>query len=296
MDFNQQTLNHLSEIITKGTAGVIVVPLNPTTDTLAAASSLYLGLTKLGKTVALASSSPIKSDLPATDKFQTNLNTVGNSLVVSFPYSDGAIDKVDYNIQGNFFNLIIAPRQGFPKLNPQQVKFNYAGGAVDFIIVVDAPNLNSLGTIYTDNPNQFQGKDIINIDRHLTNGEFGTTNLVDKTSSSTSELMYKILLSLGIELDKDVATNLYAGLAAATNNFTSYSVNANTFETAANLLKLGAVKRPMRTTPPLNRPVINQQPTVPQQPIGTVEQEPKVDESAPKDWLKPKIFRGGGLV
>lgn len=289
MNPNQQTVSKIIESISKSSSGIIVVPSNPSLDTLASATSLYLSLTKLGKTVSLVCSSPIKAQLTGADKFQNSLTTTGDNLVISFPYTDGAIDKVDYNIKDNAFNLIIAPRQGFPKLNPDQVKFRYAGGTIDFIITIDAPNLNALGQVYTDNQTVFQGREIINIDRHLTNGFFGSINFVNKSASSISELILKIIQSFNIQVDKDIASNLYSGLISATNNFNSYSVNADTFETASALLKLGAVKKPMNFVKP---------PSFSQKPIGAVEQEPtrKIDNQQNQDWLKPKIFKNGGLI
>lgn len=302
-------LSRLQEVLTKGTLGVIVLPTNPSADAVAAATSLYLGLTKMGKSVSLACSSEVSFDLIATDKIQSNLVTSGNSLVVSFPYTEGAIDKVDYNIQGNSFNLIISPRQGYSKLEPNQVKYTYTGGALDFVIVIDSPTLNSLGTIYTDNQSQFQGKDIINIDRHLTNAFFGTVNFVNKTASSVSELVLTILQTLHIELDKNMATNLYAGIAASTNNFTSYSVTADTFETIATLMRAGALKKTIKKPGLTQPPKFNASPSFApqrypskeQQPFdvaGTAEQEVTNEANNPsQDWLKPKIFKGsGGLV
>lgn len=322
-----QTINRVVDVIQKGSTGIIVLPQNPTVDAIAAATSLYLGLLKLGKTVNLVSTTIPQSDLVAADKIQSNLSVGGDNLIVSFPYSEGSIDKIDYNIQGEFFNLSITPRPGFPKLNPDQVSYSYAGGSFDFIITVDVPNLNSIGQIYTDNQTQFQGKNIINIDRHLTNGFFGTVNFVNKTSSSTSELIYKTLQALQVALDKDIATNLYAGIAAATNNFTAYSVNAETFESVAQLLKAGAVKKPQRTQGSNNSsPTPSQGPRMPQSfrppqssqdqsknqgnptsfeqksqgGIDTVEvgatAQTKEGVSTAQDWLKPKIFKGGGLV
>lgn len=321
------TLPKLVDIITKGSSGVVVLPSNPSPDAVAASTALYLALLKLGKNVTIISSTQVKSDLIAADKIQQTLSVGGDNLVVSFPYVDGAIDKIDYHIKGDRFNLVIAPRQGFAKLNPEQVSYSYSGGSFDFIIAVDLPNLQAVGSIYTDNQTQFQGKEIINIDRHLTNAFFGTVNFVNKTSSSTSELVFKVLKELQSEIDKDIATNLYAGIAAATNMFTSYSVNAETFETIAQLLKAGAVKKapqqPMQYKPqPLVQSNIPQQPTAPVvsgtttpppivstklggnerqqiQTITTVEaQESQSKEGAqsPQDWLKPNIFKGGGLV
>jgi hypothetical protein len=329
------TLPKLADIITKGSSGIIVLPTNPTPDALAGATSLYLGLLKMGKNISLVCSSPIKSDMVAADKIQQSLSVGGDNLVVSFPYTDGAIDKIDYHIQGEKFNLVITPRQGFPKLNPAQVAYSYTGGSFDFIITVDAPNLNSVGALYTENQAQFQGKEIINIDRHLTNAFFGTVNYINKTSSSTCELVYKVIQQLQCEMDKDMATNLYSGIATATNTFTSYSVNAETFETIAALLKAGASKK---TTPqPAARPQAFQapqvasfpQPTQPavqqqqqqqqQQPVSTPvfsvkqpgterqqvqsittvesqESQSKEGAQSPQDWLKPNIFKGGGLV
>jgi len=305
MNNHQNTLNRISEILNKSKSGVIIVPPNPTIDTLAASTSLYLALIKIGKNVSLTSSTKPQTDLTAGDKFKNNISAGGDSLMISFPYSDGAIDKVDYNIQGNSFNLIITPRQGYQKLNPNQVNYSYTGGAIDFIVIIDSPTLNNLGTIYTDNQNQFTGHDIINIDRHLTNAYFGTVNFVDKTISSVSELILKILQTIKLEIDRDIATNLYAGIAASTNNFTSYSTNANTFENIATLLRMGAIKKPFRKPTPS---IVNQHltgfrrpETQPVVPIEKVEKEKQHGDTQfegknPQDWLKPKIFKGGGLI
>lgn len=322
------TLPKFADIVTKGSNGIIVLPTNPSADAIAGATSLYLGLLKMGKNISLVCSSPIKSDMGAADKIQQSLSVGGDNLVVSFPYTDGAIDKIDYHIQGEKFNLVITPRQGFPKLNPNQVVYSYSGGSFDFIITIDAPNLNAVGTLYTENQAQFQGKEIINIDRHLTNAFFGTVNYINKTSSSTCELVYKVLLQLQCEIDKDMATNLYSGIAGATNTFTSYSVNAETFETIAALLKAGATKKampqpvmkpPQTFQPPMPTyiPPVQQAPT--QQPVSTPvfaikqpgterqqvqsittvesqESQSKEGAQSAQDWLKPNIFKGGGLV
>lgn len=318
MNNNQQTLARLHEIFTKAVSGAIVLPANPSQDAIASATALYLGLVKMGKNVSLVCSQEIQSDLTAADKIQSNLVTGGDNLVVSFPYSDGAIDKVDYNIQGENFNLIVTPRQGYPKLDPNQVKYSYTGGNLDFIIVLDSPTLNNLGSTYTDNQTQFQGKEIVNIDRHLTNAFFGTVNFVNKTVSSVSELILSVLQGLRVEIDKDIATNLYVGISAATNNFTSYSVNADTFEHIATLLRMGALKKimkkqdfgntmnPFEPSMPQSMP---QQPKFPQvqrnrpevhneKPIDIVEKEvqPEDPQQNARDWLKPKIFKGSGLI
>lgn len=316
MNTTNNDLSRLHEIVEKSQAGAIVLTVNPSMDALAAATSIYLGLVKAGKNVSLVCEMSPKCDLVATDKIQQEFTTSGDNLVISFPYVEGSIDKVDYNIQGEIFNLIVTPRAGQPKLEPQKVKYSYSGGSVDFIITIDAPNLHSLGRISSENKSQFQGKTIINIDRHLVNDFFGTVNMVNKTSSSTSELAFQFLREIDVEIDKDMATNLYAGLLSATNNFTSYSVNADTFETAAALLKLGAIKKPLKNQsqpipPPSKKQFVGQQQPPKKtyvgvshsgeqqlKPIEEVEREESKDTSdqQTQNWLKPKIFRGTGLI
>jgi len=244
-----KTIDQIREIVTKKESGIIVLPAKATPDAIAAGTSLYLGLTQLGKQVALVSSVLPESDMIGADKIKTDLQTGGDSLVVSFPYTDGAIDKVDYNIKGERFNLIIVPREGNPKLEPNDVQFTYTGGAIDYIITIDTPNLNAIGELYQKNQRDFEGKTIINIDRHLVNASYGMVNLVVKTSSSTSELIFKVLQGLKVKVDRDIATNLYNGILTATNNFTAYSVNADTFDSIAELMRAGAVKKAVMQAP-----------------------------------------------
>src|SRR3990167_4531706 len=123
----------------------------------------------------------------------------------------------------------------------------------DLIITIYTATLNSLGTLYTSNKDQFTGVEIINIDRHFTNANYGTVNYVDKKSASVSEMVLDIVKTLRINLDKNIATNLYAGIVSATNNFTAHSVSANTFEASAFLLNNGAVKSPIGISQSMQR-------------------------------------------
>ncbi|HLL60419.1 MAG TPA: DHH family phosphoesterase [Candidatus Nitrosocosmicus sp.] len=242
---NNANYSRINQIVENQNSFGICLTDKPSMDTIAAATALYMALTKLGKDVSIACSGQLPPDanLPASDKIQKKLGVGGDTLLISFPYTEGSIDKVSYHIEGENFNLLIQPRPGFEKLNPNQVKYDYSGGKVGVIITLDVPTLAALGEVYTSDEDQFKGKDIINIDRHLTNANFGSLNIVERQSSSTSEIIYNILKNLQVEMDRDIATNLYSGIVAATNNFTAFSVNASTFETCATLLKHGAVKK-----------------------------------------------------
>ncbi|MBP9815759.1 DHH family phosphoesterase [Candidatus Woesebacteria bacterium] len=315
----------------------ICLPQNPNLDAVASATALYFTLLNMGKQVSITAPEEVNPQfgLIGQDKIQTQLSSEGNTLVVSFPYTEGAVDKVTYNIEGDHFNLIIQPKEGMDKLNHEKVKFNYSGGRPDVIVTVYTPTLNALGNLYNNQKDKFSGVEIINIDRHFTNNNYGTVNVVDKKAASMSEIMTDLLRSLNAKIDKDTATNLYTGITSATNNFTAHAVSAQTFESSAFLLNSGAVKKvaPIAPIAPVapnmngfaapQQPQMPQQPQPVQQPIQQpqVVQQPQVEapefqpQSAPEDqeevqpgtaerkegstsqsWLKPKIFEGSNLI
>ena len=275
-------------LINKNNSCAICLNMNPNIDTIAAGLSLYLGLIALGKNVSIAVSTPIPDEIPLVgkDKIYQTISTKGDSLVISFPYIEGAIDKVTYTIENGFFNLLVQPKETIHKLNPSQVNYSYTGGKIETIITLDTPALHYLGELYSANQENFAGKDIINIDRHATNTQFGTLNIIEKNASSTSEIILRILQALSIEITPDIATNLYTGIRVSTNNFTAYSVNATTFENSAFLLKSGAVKKlPASSTPPS----FHEKSALPKE---FIEHKENSEETTPQDWLKPKIFKG----
>lgn len=303
MNPNRTQLQKVIEILQENRAGVIVLPQNPSTDSLAAATALYMGLNQIGKNVSIASESPVNQSVFGADKVQTEITTSGNDLVISFPYSEGSVDKVDYFIQNDRFNIVIVPRSQTNQVDPKDVKFSYAGGSVDFIITLDAPSVRNLGSLYEDNQDLFKNSKVINIDRHVSNAFYGTANLVNRNMSSVSELVLTLLQAMNVEISKQMATNLYMGILDATKNFTTATVSASTFEASATLLKSGAnPAQQSGNSGQINNPPQSQKPSFERQPmqkISSVERAPATstfegadeqnDDEA--DWLKPKIFK-----
>ena len=79
----------------------------------------------------------------------------------------------------------------------------------------------------------------IAIDHHKTNGNFGKINLVDEKISSTAELIYSIFEDWEVEVDKDIAQNILAGIIADTGVFEYPLVTSRTLEIARNLMDKG---------------------------------------------------------
>lgn len=327
MNPNQNQLEKAVGLLSEYSSGVICLPQNPTEDAVASACALYMGLTKLGKNVSIACSTPITSQAVGAEKISTELATAGDSLVMSFPYEDGAIDKVDYYIQNDRFNIVVTPRPGHEKIDEKSVKYSFTGGVIEYIVTIDATSMRTLGDLFEKHQDVLKGKPVINIDRHLTNTFFGAANFVNRNSSSNAELVMMILQSLSIELDREIATNLLNGIIASTTNYSAPHTNAQTFEASAFLMKHGAGK-PMTPPAPNQQPaqaaryVSPQQPQSPARTAASLQQTaPTYQQQAPQpmaaahqatvpsaphndiddlfdndgddddDWLKPSIFK-----
>jgi len=287
MDHNEDALKKAVKQITDNKSFLICLAEQPSDDSVAAATSLYLGLTKLGKSVSIVSSGDINNDVVGAEKIKNELNIKGDNLVISLPYQEDAIDKIDYSIQGDKLNIVVSPSSSEKRIEPDQVKFTQSGGSIDCVITIDLDSLKKLGYIYSENEDLFKSKEIINIDRHIINSYYGKVNLIEKSSSSTSELILKLLKELKAKIDKDISSNLYFGIRSATNNFSSFSVTPDTFETAAFLLRQGATKKPISI---VNKPsIFNKR----QRSIDVVEKEVTTTDSEEDQELKPKIFRPG---
>src|SRR3990167_10472794 len=137
---------------------VICVPKTVSVDGLSSAVSLYLAFSKAGKQVTIVSDEQLTldADIIGFEKISTQLQAQGgDTLQLSFPYTEGAVDKVSYDIEGNRFKLVIQPKIGFPKLDPEKVTFGYTGGQIDAIITVECTRLDSLGKLYQSNVEKF---------------------------------------------------------------------------------------------------------------------------------------------
>lgn len=84
------------------------------------------------------------------------------------------------------------------------------------------------------------GVPVINIDHHATNPHFGKWNWVDAHRSSTSEMIFELLLALGCQITPTVATLLYAGVHSDTHGFSLGNTTPRSLQVAFELARAGA--------------------------------------------------------
>jgi phosphoesterase RecJ-like protein len=78
----------------------------------------------------------------------------------------------------------------------------------------------------------------LNIDHHGTNDRYAQENFVQK-AGATGELVYNVITSLKVTLNKNIASCLYAAITTDTGNFAYSNTTPDTLRIAAELLDTG---------------------------------------------------------
>ncbi|NPV52280.1 MAG: bifunctional oligoribonuclease/PAP phosphatase NrnA [Firmicutes bacterium] len=112
-----------------------------------------------------------------------------------------------------------------------------AGRNVDLVVILDSSDLERIGKGANLIP---EDACVVNIDHHVTNKNFGAHNFIKVEAAAVGELVYALLLALGTDIDKDIATCLLTALIADTGSFRYSNTTAETFDIAARLVKRGA--------------------------------------------------------
>lgn len=107
----------------------------------------------------------------------------------------------------------------------------------DLLIALDTGTLERVGDIKNISKNI--SKNIINIDHHVSNTNYGIINYIDSKCASTCEIIYELLEFMDIEIDALIGEALYTGFINDTGNFKHSNVLPETFEKASKLIAAG---------------------------------------------------------
>ncbi|WP_244833157.1 bifunctional oligoribonuclease/PAP phosphatase NrnA [Clostridium sp. BJN0001] len=110
----------------------------------------------------------------------------------------------------------------------------------DLIIILDCGNMDRIAADLS-----LYNKDIINIDHHISNENYGILNYVDSSSAATCELSYLLSEELGVDFSKKteenikIGTAVYTGIVTDTGSFRHSNVTERTHKICSKLIGLG---------------------------------------------------------
>jgi phosphoesterase RecJ-like protein len=108
--------------------------------------------------------------------------------------------------------------------------------APELLVTLDTGSLDRLGTL---GDRVATAGAVLVVDHHATNTGFGTLHLVDPAAAATAVLVDELVRRLGVPLDAEIATCVYAGLVTDTGSFRFAATTPATHELAARLLATG---------------------------------------------------------
>lgn len=110
---------------------------------------------------------------------------------------------------------------------------------------IDVTSLHNTLLITTDVPNFYRVdgveglkfKEVIKIDHHPFEEEFGGIEWIDETASSTCQMISEMIIKLKWNLSTNVASNLFLGIVSDSDRFLLSYTTVKTFEITTELLK-----------------------------------------------------------
>jgi phosphoesterase RecJ-like protein len=102
----------------------------------------------------------------------------------------------------------------------------------ELMVTFDAGSIDRLGVLAG---HASRADQLIVIDHHASNTQFGTVNLIDPAAAATAILVLDLIDAAGVGLTRDIAFGLYAGLVADTGSFKYSATTPAVHEAAARL-------------------------------------------------------------
>ncbi len=111
-------------------------------------------------------------------------------------------------------------------------------GRFDLAVLTDCPDADRTEGLIDGARKSAQT--VVNIDHHPDNRRYGGVNWVDPGAAATGEMVYALLVALGLPVKPGIATSLFTAIHTDTGSFRYSNVTPRTFRIAADLVAAGA--------------------------------------------------------
>jgi phosphoesterase RecJ-like protein len=123
--------------------------------------------------------------------------------------------------------------QAFPGVDDIQLS-PAVSGQFDAAIVMECGDLSRTGV------QGFEQYFVINIDHHPGNKAYGALDWVDESAAACGELVFDLIVALGVRLTPEIATHIYITILTDTGGFHFSHITPRTFEICRRCTEAGA--------------------------------------------------------
>lgn len=157
-------------------------------------------------------------------------DSIGSTLAIGL-----ALEKIGKNVTMFSNEEIPEIYQFLP--GADRIRQELPPSGYDTLIMVDCSVKERLGekldSLFNDDVT------LINIDHHATKEIFADINYIDPRAAATGEIIYDLLVHMDIDIDQQMAVNLYTAIVTDTGSFKYEGTTPDTHRRVANLLAKG---------------------------------------------------------
>jgi phosphoesterase RecJ-like protein len=154
-------------------------------------------------------------------------DAIGSSLAMAF-----ALEHLGKHVTVVSRDPVPAPLQPFPGTS-RIIVTDRVEQAYDAAIVMECSALERTGVTGLDR------SFVINIDHHQGNTLYGAVNWFDAGAAACAEMVFDVIVALGVPVSRDIATHLYVGILTDTGSFHYSAISPKTFDIARQLMEAG---------------------------------------------------------
>ena len=236
---SQDVMMEVAKKISESQNVLVALSSDPSVDEMATAIGLSLFLDKLGKraTAIYSGSTPNALEfLKPEETFEPSVDTLQDFVIA---LNKEKADHLRYKLDGDFVKIFITPYK--TRIGKNDLEFSYGDFNVDLVLALNVANGVDLDTALREHGRIMHDATVVNITTGDP-GKFGETEWSDKTASSVSEMIARLLYGVGskVEIEGPEATAFLTGIISATNRFSNDKTTPETMQIASRLMESGA--------------------------------------------------------
>jgi phosphoesterase RecJ-like protein len=154
-------------------------------------------------------------------------DAIGSQLAMAY-----ALDALGKDVVLINKDPVPGPLRAFPGAG-RIVVADRADETYDAAIIMECSTLDRTGVTGLDT------SFVINIDHHQGNTGYGALNWFDESATACAEMVYDLVVALGVPMTKTIATHIYVGILTDTGSFHYSAISARTFDICRALVEAG---------------------------------------------------------
>ena len=181
----------------------------------------------IGSAAAVAAAIHARQSFILTSHARPDGDAVGSQLALAF-----ALDALGKQVRLVNRDPVPSPYRDFPGVDRIEVA-PAVEGAADAVVLLECSDPTRPDVA------GFDRYDLVNIDHHLGNTQYGQVNWFDPTAAACGEMVADLIDALGVSWTTAMAEHLYLAIATDTGGFRHGPVSARTFEACRRVAATG---------------------------------------------------------